>query len=116
MYERYLADYKGDDSIVVSLCADVQVLRALGDETMWPQAIEGLKSSYRLGAPTSRLFSHGLEPIPTLPGPVAREVVDQPLNFPAAIVRLAEACCRQLDAARILPVGQVATNEGWFKD
>ena len=116
MYERYLADYKGDDSIVVSVCSDVQVLRALWDETMWPQAIEGLKSSYSLGAPTSRLFFQGLEPIPTLPGPVAREVVDQPLNFPAAIVRLAEACCRQLDAARILPVGQVATNEGWFKD
>ena len=117
LYERYLADYKGDDSIVASLCADVQVLRALVDETMWsPQAIESLKLSYSLGAPTSRLFFERLEPGLTLPDTVAREVVDQPLNFSATIVRVAEACCRQLDAARILPVGRMATDEGWFKD
>ena len=114
LYERYLADYKGDDSIVVSLRADVQVLRALGDETKWSQAIDGLRSSYSLGAPTSRVFFQHLEPSLTLPDTIAREVVDQPLEFPAAIVRVAEACCRQLDAVRILPVGRVATDEGWF--
>ena len=116
LYERYLTDYKGDDSIVVSLRADVQFRRALRDETKWSQAIEGLRSSYSLGAPTGRaLFlhlRHGL----TLPHTVAREVVAQPLEFPAALVWVAEAHCRQLDAAKILPVGQVATDEGWFSD
>ena len=116
LYERYLVDYKGDDLIVVSLRADVQVLRALEDETMWPQAIEGLRSNYSLGGPTSRVLFQHLGPSLTLPDYVAREVVDQPLEFPAAIVRLAEACCRQLDAARISPVGRVATDEGWFTD
>ena len=116
LYERYLADYKGDDLIVVTLRADIQVLRALGDATKWYQAIEGLRSSYNLGAPTSRVFYQRVGRNPTFPETVAREVVDQPLEFPAAVVRVAETCCRQLDAARILPVGRVATDEGWFTD
>ena len=116
LYERYLTDYKGDDSIVVSLRADVQVRRALGDETKWSQAIEGLISSYSLGAPTSRAFFPLLTRSLTLPDTVAREVVDQPLEFPAALVQVAEARCRQLDATRILPVGRVAADEGWFTD
>ncbi len=119
LYEQYLTVYKGDDPIIVSLCADVQVMRAFGDETMWPQAIESLKLSHSLGAPTSSLFlqlRQPVEPDLTLPDTVAREVVDQPLDFPAAMVRVAEARCRQLDAGRIMPVGRVATDEGWFKD
>ena len=119
LYRHYLTDYKGADPIVVSLRADVQVRRALGDETKWSQAVEGLRSSYSLGAPTSialrASFPH-LRRSPSLPDMVAREVVNQPLEFPAALVRVAEARCRQIDAARILPVGRVATDEGWFTD
>ena len=116
LYERYLTDYKGDDSIVVSLRADVQVRRAFEDKTKWSQAIEALRSSYRLGAPTSRVFSPHLRRNLTLPDTISREIVDQPLEFPTILVGIAEACCRQLDAARILPVGRVATDEGWFTD
>ena len=116
LYERYLTDYKGDDRIVVSLRADVQVRRALVDETKWPQAIEGLRSSYSLGATTSRVLFPRLGSDIILPDMVAREVVDHPLEFPAVVVRLAEAHCRRLDASRILPVGQVAVDEGWFMD
>ena len=114
LYERYLADYKGDDLVVVSLRTDVQVRRALKDETKWSQAIEGLRSSHDLGAPTRRVLFQHLRRNLTLPDTVAREVVGQPLEFPAALVRVAEANCRQLDAERILPVGRVATDEGWF--
>ena len=68
LYERYLTDYKGDDSIVVSLSADVQVRRALGDETKWSQATEGLRSSYSLRGPTSgAFFAHPRRTL-TLPG------------------------------------------------
>ena len=116
LYERYLADYKGDDSIVVSLRAEVQVRRTLRDKTKWSQAIEGLKSSYSLGAPTGRALFLRLRHRVPLPDTVAREVVAQPLEFPTALVWVAEAHCRQLDAARILPVGRVADDEGWFTD
>ena len=116
LYKRYLTNYKGDDSIIVSLRADVLVRRALGDETKWPQAIDGLRSSYSLGVHTRRAFFPYLRRSRTLPDTVAREVVDQPLEFPAALVWVAEARCRQLDAARIVPVGRVATDEGWFTD
>ena len=116
LYETYLTDYRGDDPIVLSLRVDVQVRRAIEDDRKWAQAIESLRSSYRLGAPTSRALSQHLRNIPTLPDAVAREVVDQPLEFPAPLLRVAEIHCRQLDAAKILPVGRVATNEGWFTD
>ena len=116
LYERYLADYKGDDSIVVSLRTDFQVARAIEDETRWSQAIEDLRESYSLGAPTRRGYFQHLGLRPTLPDTVAREVVDHPLEFPADIVRVAEACCRQLDAAKILPVGRVAIDDSWFTD
>ncbi len=116
LVERYLTNYKGDDSILVSLRAKVRVRRAYRDETMWSLAIEDLKLSYTLSVPPSRaLFPH-LRRNLALPNSVAREVVDQPLDFPAALVRAAEARCRQLDAARIMPVGRVAIVEGWFTD
>ena len=116
LYERYLTDYKGDDSIVISLRAEVQVGRALRDKTKWPKAIESVRSSYNLGLPPSRnLFRLGRRR-PALPEAVAREVVDKPLEFPAALVRVAEARCRQFDAKRILPVSRVAAAEGWFND
>ena len=116
LYERYLIAYKGEDSIIASLRAHVQVQRALEDETKWSQAIEGLRSSYSLGSPFSTTSFLYLGLSLTLPDTVAREVVDHPLEFPAYLVRGAEARCRQLDAARILPVGQVATAERWFTE
>ena len=116
LYERYLTDYKGTDSIIASLRTDVQVRRALRDETKWPQAIEALRSSYRLGAPTNRVFFPPSKRNLILPDTVAREIVDQPLELPTILVGIAEARCRQLDASRILPVGRVASDEGWFTD
>ena len=116
LYERYLTNYKGDDSIMVSLSADVQVRRALGDETKWAQAIEGLRASYSLGVLTSRGLLPHMRRTLTLPDTVARQVVDKPLEFPTALVGVAEARCRQLDAASILPVGQVADDDDWFTE
>ena len=86
----------------------------VADETKWSEAVEGLRSSYSLGAPTGIALLPLLRRSLTLPDKVAREVVVQSLEFPAALVRVAESHCRQLDAERILPVGQVATDEGWF--
>ena len=116
LYERYLTDYKDVDPIVSALRADIELRYALGDETKWSQAIESLRSSYRLGAPTSRALFRYLRLRTPLPDKVAREVVDRPLEFPSTLVRLAEARCRQLDATKIMPVGRVALDEGWFTD
>ena len=71
-----------------------------------------------LGGPTNRQLLRQLSPslALTLPEAEAREVVERPLEFPAILVRVAEARCRVLDAARVLPVGQVAFDEGWFPD
>ena len=87
----------------------------LGTSRSGLRAAEGLRSSYSLGMPTRRASSRSCDV--TLPCErVAREVVDQPLEFPAALVWVAETRCRQLDAARISPVDRVATDEGWFTD
>ena len=118
LYERYLADYKGNDSIIISVCANIQVERALRDETKWSQAIGSLRTSHRLGVyANTALYSHlRFGHTINLPEAVAREVVIQPLEFPAAFVRIAEECCRKFDEERILPVDQVASDEGWFTD
>ena len=116
LYDRYLTDYKGVDPIVLSLRTDVEVCRALGDETKWSQVIENLRSSYSLGAPTSRTLLQHLRFGAALPDAFACEVVNQPLEFPAALVRVAEVRCRQLNVARIMPIGSVASDEGWFTD
>ena len=39
LYETYLTDYRGDDPIILSLRADVEVRRALEDERRWSQAM-----------------------------------------------------------------------------
>ena len=75
---------------MVSLSADVQVRRALGDETKWAQAIEGLRASYSLGVLTSRGLLPHMRRTLTLPDTVARQVVDKPLEFPTALVGVAE--------------------------
>ena len=116
LYERYAAGYKGDDLLVASLRADVQVRRALLNEMKWSEAIESMRSSYRLGASASRALLSSLRGRLILPETIAREVVNNPLEFPAALIRVAESSCRQFDASKILPVGQVATEEGWFED
>ena len=116
LYERYLADYEGDEPIAFTLRADIEVRRALSHETKWPRAVKSLRSSYRLGAATSRVLFPAHRLTPKLPDAIAREIVDQPLEFPAALVQVAEARCRQLDAAKILPVGRVANEEGWFTE
>ena len=103
LYERYLIDYTGDDSIIVSLRTDLQVRRALGDQTMWSQAIEGLRLSYSLGAPIGRVSYQHLGP--RLPAAVAREVVGHPLEFPAPLVRVAETCCRRTRCVKRLAGG-----------
>ena len=117
LYERYLTHYEGNDENVASLRAVVQVRRALRDKTKWSQALEGLRSSSCPDVFIRRdVLLHLIHGTHTLPEVVAREVVDQPLEFPATLVRVAEARCRQLDAASILPLGRVADDEGWFDD
>ena len=116
LYERFLKHFKGDDSIIVSVRTEIQVRRALRDPEAWPDAVEGLRSSYRLSAPTARaLFPHMHRRI-SLPEKVSRDVVERAHEFPGALVAVAEARCRQLDADRIVPVGRIAEDEGWFRD
>lgn len=116
LYERYLIDYKGRDSIVVSLCAEVQVRRALRDETQWSKAVEGLRSTYSLGSTAIGALLPHLRHSLTLPEAVARDVVDQALELPGILVGVAEARCRQLSADKIVPVGRVAEDQGWFAE
>ena len=116
LYERFLIDFDGDDKMVISLRTDVQVQRALADEAKWSEALEGLRVSYSLGAPLSRVIIAHLGSDLTLPDTIARQIVDQPLQFPSALVRIAETHCRQLDASKVLVVGKVASDEDWFAD
>ena len=116
LHKRYLTGYSGGDAIVISLCADVQIRRALKDKTKWSQAVTGVRSSYGQGVSTNRDLYRLRSRRPALPDSVAKEVVTQPLEFPAVLVRVAEERCRQLDAKRISPVSRVADDEGWFND
>ena len=116
LYERYLTNYQGDDPIVHSVHADVLVRRAIKDEAEWPEALRCLASNYKLGTGGSRALAQHLRGNVTLPKTAARAIVDQPLEYPAALIRAAESICRQATAARIVPVGRVATDEGWFTE
>ena len=108
--------YRGDDSIVASLRANVQVPHPQTDDTKLSQAMERLRLSYSLGAPTGRFFLPLLRRRLTLPDMVAREAVNQPLDFPTDPGRVSEGRWRELGWARVLPVGRVAADEGWFAD
>ena len=116
LYQRYLVDYIGDDLIVSALRANMEVMNAFRDDTKWPNTIESLKRRYRLDALTIdgfvRYHHHGHRPV--LPDAIAKDVVNNPLDFPANFVRAAESRCRELSTNQILPVGRVAADEGWF--
>ena len=116
LYERYLAEYEGDDFNVRSLRVEFEVRRAIENEAKWPQLVDLVRENYRLGVPLKRIsLRRGRRNI-TLPDAVAREIVAHPLDFPADLVWVAAECCRRLDASKVLPVGRVATDEGWFVD
>ena len=116
LYQRFLADYEGDDPIIFAKRVEFEVRHAIGERASWPQAIEGLKSSYLLGV-SPRLDYFRLRTLrSTLPDAVAKEVVDRPIQFPAALVQVAEARYRQLATTKIVPVGSVAADERWFAD
>lgn len=112
---RYLSDYSGDDTRIVSLRADVALRRALRDESEWSRAIDCLRLSYDLGGTTSPAFFEHMESGLALPESAARTVVADPLRFPAFLVWMAENRCRGLSASTVLPVGEVASREGWFR-
>ena len=114
--DKYLTDYKGSDLIVSSVCADVEVRRASQDKAEWPRAIRSLKSSYGLSSPTSRNLLSFQRVRRRLPVDLARKIVSRPFEYPSALVRAAEIRCRQTNASKIVPVGQVAKDEDWFAD
>ena len=116
LFERYLAEYEGRDPRMFALRTNVEVGRALVDETRWPVAIDCLRTSYQQGASTNSVLIRLRIRDSRLPEEVARVVVNSPLEFPTTLVQIAEFRCRELDAAKILPVGQAAEDEGWFSD
>ena len=116
LYERYLMHYRGDDSVVASLRASVQASHPQTDDAKWSQAMERLRLRYSLGAPAGRPFSPLLRRHLTIPGMVAGEAVNQPLDSSTDPGRVSGGRWRELAWARVLPVGRVAADEGWFAD
>ncbi len=117
LYDRYLSDYHGDDPVVLSVRTDMQIIQACRNEGKWSQAIEGLRSNYDAGVPVGRgFFEHLARRRVKLPKAVAKEIAENPMEFPVRLVNLAEARCRELNASRISPVGRVAAEDGWFGD
>ena len=114
--ERYLTDYKGVDPIVSSLRTDIEVHRAFQDKSEWPRAIRSLRAGYGPGLPSSRNFISSRRVGQRLPVDIAREIASRPLDYPSDLVRTAELRCRLINASKIVPVGKVATDDGWFTD
>ena len=114
--ERFLIGYDDDDTAANEILTEYLLRRALKSraDTAWSIALSQVSKNYALGAKASNSLRRIQQHTKILPEKFAREVANLPHEFPAVLVRAAEARCRQIDAKHIVPVGRVAADERWF--
>jgi hypothetical protein len=117
VYEKYLRNYTGSDSHVLTFCESIAIDIVATERGDWNSALRSIRENYARGA-TSRRFayqnlSRRLSENP-MPLKEAQAVAAQADRYPGYIVALAEQVCRTEVARSVTPVGAIAVRERWF--
>jgi hypothetical protein len=116
-YKKYLSDYEGNDPTILRFCA-TEAMDWSNIGRNWSPDLDLVQKAYSVRIVPGRFFrlvAARHVPRPTaMPIRMARKIVEHPRNFPTVLVAVAEARCRQAVARKIVPVGKVAGQDGWF--
>ncbi|KEQ22242.1 NACHT domain-containing protein [Paenibacillus tyrfis] len=121
LYEVHLHDYVGTDVSVLKFCQRVAFTLVEHDPSRWNQAISIISRIYSQGG-TFDAYYHSIYrrrymgyPV-QIPVDVAKQIANQPENYPRFLVDLAERACRDEVASQIVPIGTLAKKERWFEN
>jgi hypothetical protein len=117
LYDRYLSDYKGSDPVVLDFCQEQALDVANIYTSKWRPNLELLASTYAQGVLSSACQEVGVRQhaYPSMARVnYCEAIVTAAEKFPMSVVRLAETICRNALTSKIIPVAEVAKNEGWF--
>jgi len=119
LYDRYLSEYKGSDPVVLEFCQEQALDLASMYSSKWKPNLEQLASTYAQG-----ILSRGCREVRSRRHPYPSKarvkqceaIVKEAEKFPMSVVGLAEEICRNALTSKIIPVAEVARNEGWFTE
>ncbi|HEY1269156.1 MAG TPA: NTPase (NACHT family)-like protein [Candidatus Binatia bacterium] len=119
LYNKYLADYEGDDVRVLRFCETTSIrILALGTKD-WEAPLSKISRAFSRGvisgSHADQLLSSNRGQSDLVPLNHALAVVSNADRYPAFLVTAAEAKCRSSVAKKIIAVGQVAKAERWFE-
>ena len=118
LYRRFLAGYRGTDIAVLRFCLEAALQCAMTDKK-WDVHLRVISRCYLRGASFDRYLSLGPDYRSEKWGlnvRVAKKIVREFKRYPLELVRLAEEICHASVARNVVPVGKVATRDGWFDD
>jgi hypothetical protein len=108
---------KGDDLAILDFCqsAAIQLISEKGD--LNEDNLSVVERSYALGIISPfyryRHFSSRND-IHLISEELAVEIAENPEKYPDSLVSLAESKCRDVLSSKIVPVGDIAKEQGWF--
>ena len=115
VYERFLKNAETFDlDLLSSMLENAVDMENLGTRR-WQPDLRRASKFYSAGA-YSFEFSYGDRGKKTRPIPldIAREIREHPLDFPSALIRLAEASWRESLTKKVKPVADAAERQQWF--
>lgn len=116
-YSQYFGEYSGTDNITLEFCQNEALDLANFRKPSWNPNLDLIAKSYEKGIISDPLTMHrflNYRNIHSLPIKFAEKIASTPDKFPTYLVRYAEASCRESVASKIIPVGTIAENDGWF--
>jgi hypothetical protein len=112
MYSINLANYAGNDEVVVAFCARRAFEGALNGTTSWDVFLRTARHAYRNNISVSVPGLHSQES--RMPSNVAKAVCAKPTEFPLSVIKAAESVILKEIGSRVSKVGKVAQQERWF--
>lgn len=113
LYKKYLVTYGGSDSYVLEFCQAVAVDLLMTGPRNSRSLLKVIKKTYQKGV-VGELYSVLMHEKGPLSITIAQRITDDPGKYPIELVAMAEAKCKELVVSKLIPVGQIAEQEGWF--
>lgn len=115
LWDKYLKSYDGDDVFVIEAMLAGAVDAAWENPSYWEFSLALIKSAYSKDIGYHLQHSRKYDEDPVLPLKLAREICENPQNYPFMVVSTAETTLLANIGEAIVPVGKTAYINEWFQ-
>jgi hypothetical protein len=114
IFERSLRSYNGDDNEILSMVAELALLRAVENPEEWKIALPIVRRAYQRDAVRDVSFAIRAAERTVIPTPVAQEIARELNHYPLHLIGLADGSLTKILGSAAKPIGEVARSEDWF--